>query len=184
MKCERCSGTVTPRTLPAFDASDLVGLDGVLVLGEAIEMACEGCGFVRSVVVNDLEGLEAAAAMERIRRPRRLGGGEVRFMRTALRMKAKELADALKIRPETVSRWENDHTPMNAEMEKVFRLLVGYGLQPHAAGMSFDPMGIVRMEIDDSPAEALAFSRTLVLLHRANSVDRHTGWSPEDQKAA
>lgn len=188
MNCERCQGGVRPRTLRDYRADTILGLPNVVVRNHAVEYVCEQCGETAGTVVDDIEGLEAAAALERIKNPVRLSGVEIRFLRMALRMRARELADALKIRSETVSRWENGHVPMNQEMEKILRLFVGYGLSEHAAGMSFDPAGILRMEIcEPDPAGMLPmiFVRTTVMLRRCNHrTDEQSSWRTQVSEAA
>lgn len=61
-----------------------------------------------TVTIPDMEALVAAIAVNRCLEPRKLAGGEIRFMRKALGMTQADFAETLEIDPATVSRWEND----------------------------------------------------------------------------
>jgi DNA-binding transcriptional regulator YiaG len=74
------------------------------------------------VNVCDLPGLIRAVVRSRVTHPRKLNGAELRFVRHALGVKAKSLAEFLEISPEHFSRCESGQKVMSASSEKVFRL--------------------------------------------------------------
>ena len=54
-------------------------------------------------------------------KPARIRGHELRFVRQVLGAKAKDLADALSVAPETLSRAENSREPLSAALDKMLR---------------------------------------------------------------
>jgi transcriptional regulator with XRE-family HTH domain len=48
---------------------------------------------------------------------------EIKFLRKELHLKSKELARALGVAPETVSRWENNKSPISESEDRLFRTL-------------------------------------------------------------
>lgn len=53
----------------------------------------------------------------------RLTGAEIRFLRKHLGWSAEAFAGVIGVRPETVSRWENEKEPMGATSERLLRLM-------------------------------------------------------------
>ena len=100
-----------------------------------------------STTIPDLEGLIAAVAVTRVIHDLKLNGGEIRFLRKAVAMTARTLADRLEVTPETVSRWENGKDPIGPTSEKLLRLIVGDELSQKAPAIDFDSAEIVRMRI-------------------------------------
>ena len=95
------------RVLPRYEESGL-GLPYPVVLINAAEEHADAAGNVLGVSVPDLEGLVAAVAVARAFLPVELTGSEVRFMRKVIGMSAKDFAEALKLDPASLSRWENN----------------------------------------------------------------------------
>lgn len=97
--------------------------------------------------IPDMEKLISAAAMARALLPIKLNGSEIRFLRKALEMPARELAENMDVAPETVSRWENDGQTMGGFSEKGLRQLVCALLHKKAPAIDYDPEMIARMKI-------------------------------------
>jgi len=127
----------------------LVGLPNVVILNAAKQHICEECGADNGISVPDVEGLEAAVAVTRVMIPVRLSGREIRFLRTALGLKAKELAEQLGIggAGEKISRWENEKSPISLRDEKMLRILAGHHLSDRAKAIEFDEAKIFEMKI-------------------------------------
>lgn len=129
------------------------------------------------VVIPDLEGLIAAAAIARIKCPFKLSGREIKFLRKALGISGKELAKKLNVAKETVSRWENAKEPVGPMAERLLRIYVGLKLQTDAPAVQFDPEDVMMMEVQ-SVRRADA---TLVMHFSRVNVDQ---WEEADKKAA
>jgi len=71
--------------------------------------------------ITDLSGLIAAIVRCRVSHPRRLSGADLRFIRSALRLKSKTLAAVLDLTPEFYSRCESGQKAMSTTTEKLYR---------------------------------------------------------------
>ena len=71
---------------------------------------CPTCG-EKLVAYEDLHPVNMAVA-KALAREGPIDGPSFRFMRTTLRMKAIDLAKLLDVTPETISKWENNKTPV------------------------------------------------------------------------
>ena len=107
--------------LESFDASDLIGLNVIVLNTARLTRDEEGEEFVE---VPQIEELAKAAAVARCLVPVRLKGSEIKAIRRILDMTGRELAERLEAKPETLSRWENEAQLMGGFVEKVFRLVV------------------------------------------------------------
>ncbi|MCA3270433.1 MAG: hypothetical protein ING12_00430 [Roseomonas sp.] len=109
------------RVLPRYEERGL-GLPYPVVLINAAEEHSDAAGNVLGVSVPDLEGLAAAVAVARALLPVELTGSEVRFMRKVIGMSAKDFAEALKLDPASLSRWENNKQTLGGWAESQVRL--------------------------------------------------------------
>lgn len=109
------------RVLPRYEERGL-GLPYPVVLINAAEEHSDAAGNVLGVSVPDLEGLAAAVAVARAFLPVELTGAEVRFMRKVIGMSAKDCAEALKLDPASLSRWENNKQTLGGWAESQVRL--------------------------------------------------------------
>jgi len=67
------------------------------------------------------------------RNPTRLRGAEIRFLRKNIGVSSRELAQALAIAPETLSRAENDKMAFPATAERTLRILARYAAASESA---------------------------------------------------
>ena len=74
------------------------------------------------VTIPDVVGLIGAVVRARVIHPRKFTGAEIKFVRDALSLQAKNLAEFLDITPEHLSRCENGGKVLSAAIEKEFRL--------------------------------------------------------------
>jgi transcriptional regulator with XRE-family HTH domain len=72
----------------------------------------------------DLPGLITTVVQSRVLHPRKLSGPDLKYIRSALCLKSKELAAALGLSPEHYSRLENGERTMSVATEKLYRMYV------------------------------------------------------------
>ena len=110
------------RTLAAHDA-ELLGAPFKVILENAVKQSvCAECDAVLKTAIPDPEGLVYAVVVARALHPRKMTGAEIRFIRHAMKWKAKEVAAELGISPEHLSRCENGSLPMSETTERLFRV--------------------------------------------------------------
>ena len=157
--CQMCgSDQVSVQIVPKH-VEDLIGIRVGIV--NCVEKAvCKACG-EEIITIPDANGLIAAAAIARVMIPTKLNGSEIKFLRKAIMLQAKELARIMDLRAETISRWEcDDLQKITSSDEKLFRMIVGFNLkqaEDKAPGVNFDEksildMNIRRLESRDRPA--------------------------------
>ncbi len=147
--CAHCGGKrLRIEIIKEYQDDNLIGLPGVVVLDAARKYVCEDCGEENGISIPDEEGLEAAVAVARAGVPIALRGQEIRFLRRALGLTAKQLAEYLPATEESVSRWENDKHPMGAQNEKILRLLVAQLLKVKAPAVGFDELAILKGTVE------------------------------------
>lgn len=135
----------TVNKVPVFPYSE----DGIsLLLFDAVdEEKCEECGEVSHSIANP-KGLIAAAAVYRSAIDVKLNSAEIRFLRKAMGKSSKDLAAALGVTVETMSRWENNKAVIGQEFEKLLRLNVVLSLKDKAPLIVVSPEGILQMKIN------------------------------------
>ena len=122
MKCLECGGALkSTRKHVAYGAC---GLPGV-VLGNVEVRHCPKCGEQETVIPRIMD-LHRKLAEAVVLKPGRLTGDEIRFARKFLGWSGQDFARHAGVKPETVSRWENDREPMAATGERFLRLAVAY----------------------------------------------------------
>jgi DNA-binding transcriptional regulator YiaG len=136
-----------------YHVENLLGMR-IGINGGAIKIACYVCK-VEVITIPDTKGLVAAAAVARVMLPTKLNGSEIKFLRKATGLSAKDFAKTISVRPETLSRWENSsEQQIGYSEEKIFRILVGDKLknEPHGEGhalaIDYDHMTIIKMIIN------------------------------------
>ncbi len=147
----RCDTRVEVRTLDIYETA-LFGVK--MVLRDAVlEKECKDCG-KKIFTIPDQGGLIAAAALTRIKSPLKLTGSEIRFIRKAMEISAKDLSSCLAVTCETLSRWENSKQPMTPAYEKLFRLLASIRLRERAPIIDVDLSMIGKMKFKSVGTEA------------------------------
>ena len=125
MTCDKCRHELTShRGLYHYTESGLnnLYLDGVEIF------ACpnSACDYFNraTAAIPKIEKLHIFIAKALISQSPPLGGQEVRFLRGALAIKAKDLAAYLHVDPATLSRWEKANEPIGEQSELLIRFLV------------------------------------------------------------
>jgi transcriptional regulator with XRE-family HTH domain len=140
MTCVKCGGIrITAHTLPRYEDDGMVGLPNVVILNAAQRFVCDECGEDNGIRILNEEGLEAAVAVNRVMMPLKLIGREIKFLRKAIGLTGKQLAEVLGVQAEeTISRWENDKNRIPISNEKMLRVVVGSTLTKEAPMIPFD----------------------------------------------
>lgn len=122
MKCMQCGSKMkTKRESHLYDRH---GIKATL-LGVPVHR-CAKCGDFE-VEIPRIEQLNRTLAGAVIRKPGRLSGGEIRFLRKSLGWSGNDFARHIGVDPSTVSRWESGTQAMGQVAERFLRLLVSVG---------------------------------------------------------
>ena len=135
------------RTIARFEENGLGLPYPVVLINAAEEELDEKTGERVGISVPDLEGLVAALAVARALHPIQLHGSEVRFIRKALGMSARDMASALTLDPATFSRWENGKQPVGEWADKQVRTFAVLLLRDRVPGLSRELTDIVALKI-------------------------------------
>jgi transcriptional regulator with XRE-family HTH domain len=183
-KCAKCGADVRTEVLPCYEAKNELQGMGVALFDCVKQSKCSGCGATQEFIP-DMVGLLSAVAVCRATVPWKLHGYEIRFLRKAIELSAKDFARVLEVSQETLSRWENDKAPIGPANEKLLRIVVGLTLAEKAPGIFFDPEQVTSMKIrsvrdsDAPPLLALCRGR----IKRPMQKQAEEAWS-EERKVA
>ena len=101
-------------------------MPNVVLVGVEVQR-CVSCGRQDVVLPRVLE-LYQTIAMAVVRKPTRLSGPEVRFLRKYLNWSSADLARRAGVDPSTVSGWESDKDPIGATSDRMLRLMVVHAM--------------------------------------------------------
>lgn len=150
--------------IPEF-FDDQMGIPVVLL--DSVFAADSGSG-AQGVIIPDLTGLEAAIAVARITDSFKLNGGDIKFLRKAIGLKAVDLAGFLEVTPETLSRWETGKELMSPNAERVLRMRVFSALHSKTLGVRAELDDILNMQFRPlrlANESVMAFKRVLAVEH-------------------
>lgn len=120
MTCMECGRQMkTKRQNYKYDAC---GLHGITLIDVEVSR-CAECG-EEEVAIENIEGLHRAIALAIVRKREKLAGEEIRFLRKYLGLSGGDFAEHIGVSPETVSRWEQDRTPMGVTADRFLRWLI------------------------------------------------------------
>ena len=120
MKCETCGAAMTEH----IEAVPLTALPSVII-DDALVAVCENGH--RDVTISQLPQRLRWVALRLIEKSTQLTGEEIRFLRKHLGFSATDFAAFMEVKPETVSRWENEKLAMSGMREKTLRIAVKSG---------------------------------------------------------
>jgi DNA-binding transcriptional regulator YiaG len=106
-------------------------VDLPVTLKNVEQVKCAKCGNV-DVIIPQLSRVMRLIAVAVIRKPYRLTGAEVRYLRKHLGMTGAEFAALLPVDKTTLSKWENDEDPVGEQSDRLIRMIViglGKGLK-------------------------------------------------------
>ena len=144
--CSKCGGPVISSRIAQYVAENELQRMGVVLVNTVDRHECQVCG-AASIDIPDVPGLIACVAVYRATMPWRLQGFEIKFLRKAMDISAKQFAELLEVQQETVSRWENDKWPMGPANEKLLRLLTAQTLASRAPGVQHSAETIAQLKI-------------------------------------
>ncbi|HQP35399.1 MAG TPA: helix-turn-helix domain-containing protein [Polyangiaceae bacterium] len=101
------------------------GLPNVVLVGVDVRH-CPACGH-HELVLPRVADLHRTIAHTVIRKPARLSGSEVRFLRKYLGWSGADFARHIGVDPSTVSNWETDKEPIGPSSDRALRLMVAHG---------------------------------------------------------
>lgn len=114
------------RVVQKYDV-DTLGAPFKVTLLDSVSVSIDPKTGDERVEIPDLVGLINAVVRSRVLCPRKLSGKEIKFVRNALGVRAKPLAQFLDMTPEHLSRCEAGTKVMSGASEKVFRLFAYLG---------------------------------------------------------
>lgn len=128
MDCSNCGapGRVVHGTYELKE----VGLKNVVLQGIEI-VKCPKCKNEDPIIPN-MNGLMRALALAVIKKPYRLTGEEVRYLRKYLRLTGEEFSRLIHVDKTTLSKWENNDDRVGDQSDRLVRLValgLGEGLQ-------------------------------------------------------
>ncbi len=107
---------------------------GVPVLLKKVQIAdCAACG-TREPILRDKKCLMDAVAFAVASQPWKLRGSDVRYLRKHLGMTGLAFGKLVQVKPETLSRWENDQQDIGKNSDRLIRFVVlskSPGLRTH-----------------------------------------------------
>jgi len=133
-RTEECSNCGAPARRVRGDYEwENLGLPNVVLRG--IELVkCGKCGNVDPVFPRVAQ-IMRRIALTVVRKPYRLTGDEVRFLRKHLQMTGEEFGAVCQVDRTTVSKWENGETPVGPQSDALIRM-VALALGDFAAGQN------------------------------------------------
>ena len=108
--------------LDTYDATALLNAPFKVLLAHSAKEVRDMKGKLIEVIIPDPEGLVKAVAQTRVLHPHKLNGMELRFIRSALGLKSKELARAIDVTPEHMSRLEAGDKVLSPQSEMLVRI--------------------------------------------------------------
>jgi putative zinc finger/helix-turn-helix YgiT family protein len=118
MKCINCGhAMITKRENAPYTA-----LPGAVLVGVQVSR-CPSCG-EHEVAIPAIDELNRTLAQAVLRKPGRLNGGEIRFLRSYLGHSGAEFARLIGSDPATVSRWERGKQPIGHHADLLLRAMV------------------------------------------------------------
>jgi putative zinc finger/helix-turn-helix YgiT family protein len=118
MKCINCGHAMTTKR----ENMPYTALPGAILVGVPVSR-CSNCG-EHEVAIPAIDELNRTLAHAVLRKPGRLNGGEIRFLRSYLAHSGADLARLIGSHPATVSKWENGKQPIGHHADLLLRAMV------------------------------------------------------------
>lgn len=123
MKCDACNtGGLQERLVHEYVADALGAPFQVILIDSVKEYYCAECNKKLKTSIPDVPSLLKMVAAARSIVPQKLSGAEIKFMRHAIGLKAKQVAKSLDMSPENFSRVENGTKVLGPQSERIFRV--------------------------------------------------------------
>lgn len=127
-ECSNC-GADAPVVVGSYRFEES-GLDCVILAGIEI-IKCAQCGN-EDPIIPRLNALMRLLTLAVLKKPYRLCGQELRFLRKYVRMTGEQFATFLHVDKTTISKWENNEDPIGDQSDRLIRAVVlalGQGLR-------------------------------------------------------
>jgi DNA-binding transcriptional regulator YiaG len=149
LRTEPCSNCGHSATVARGDHRfDDMGLP--VILGNIEIIKCADCGTAEPMIPH-MNELMDTLALAVICQPCKLGGDEVRFLRTYVGKSSKDFAALLHLDKTTLSKYENDGRDIGKQTDKLIRLLA-LNLSPELS-KNLDQFLAMMADIDDDPCK-------------------------------
>jgi putative zinc finger/helix-turn-helix YgiT family protein len=119
-----------------------------VTIADAEVRRCPRCGYFE-VAIPKPDALHRTIAVEVIRKPARLSGPELAFLRSQLGMSARALARMIGVVHESISRWENDVLRISPPVDRLMRTMIALKLD----GPKFPVETLSHIEGDAGPVK-------------------------------
>jgi putative zinc finger/helix-turn-helix YgiT family protein len=134
MECSNC-GAPAKVVRGTYELKD-IGLKKVVLEGVEI-VTCPKCSNQDPMIPN-MNALMRTLALAVIKKPYRLTGEEVRFLRKYLRLTGEEFSRLIHVDKTTLSKWENNDDRLGDQSDRLIRLValgLGEGLKQESEGV-------------------------------------------------
>lgn len=121
MRCTQCGEKNLKRKTVKYQYVEC-GLDNVYLHNISLYV-CQKCK-EEEVLIPNMEGLHKLIVKIIASQKQRLAYKEIRFLRSYLGYSGKSFAEFIRVKPETVSRWEKGREKMSISSEILLRILV------------------------------------------------------------
>lgn len=121
MKCDECGGQMTVER-NAKRRYEIGGLPHVVLQGVEVSQ-CKDCG-KEEIAIPRIGQLHHVIAMALAKQPRMLAPSEIRFLRKHTGHSTGDIAQAMGVSRETISRWETGAKSMSALADRLLRVIV------------------------------------------------------------
>jgi DNA-binding transcriptional regulator YiaG len=111
-----------PNVLAEYDATKLLKSPFKVILNDSVYQVLDDAGNLTQTVIPEPEGLIKAVALARVLHPHKLSGADIKFLRSALGKKSKDLARGIALTPEHLSRCEHGVHPLSPQSEMLVRI--------------------------------------------------------------
>lgn len=168
---EECIHEMDCKVMLQYETDEL-GIP-LVIFNSVQQSTCKKCGEITHLIPFP-DRLIAAAAIGRCKLPLKFSGDEIRFIRKAMNVASKDLAEILCVAPETFSRWENDKAPIAPASEKMLRIVAWLKLGASAPAIDFDPREIMDMPVKAIRGEADIAIMGFELVRFKNAAEKPT----------
>jgi transcriptional regulator with XRE-family HTH domain len=145
--------------LDSYDATTLLNAPFKVFLLDSVKQILDSNGKVIEIVIPDPDGLVKAVAQSRVLHPHKLAGPDLKFLRSALGLKSKDLASRIAVTPEHMSRLEAGEKVLSPQSEMLVRIFTFVSTLP------FTPKRMVDAEKVAEEVSKVFCSLSIVAVH-------------------
>jgi DNA-binding transcriptional regulator YiaG len=117
-------GHLTDEVLAEYDATHVLKSPFKVILTNSVYKVFNKERDLVETVIPEPKQLLKAVALARVLHPHKLNGANIKFLRSAIGEKSKDLAGHIGVSPEHLSRCENGLHPLSPQSERLVRVYV------------------------------------------------------------